>query len=260
LFAYSDEEIRELMYNAIQKGLAENDIVKKYEIIGEKQAYEEILEARRAERIRSEKAEEGWPDMMHQLQNEAVLNLKTSITPNAQLIAAILEEEGDLTEDELSGWCDELASLPENGFRQLLNGMVDEKVISRKEGKYHLLNICTPSLFPEDIEWFMQERLSDNAGKKELEPIEFKVMDMLSAVGAKTAYSIPSYMKTYAEVYPDEVLNENNFQDLRSLRNNEIYGIHSLLRRLVGKGLLHRYRTSDCTLFYFPMLGLKEDE
>ena len=92
---------------------------------------------------------EKWEKNLDERRQKAVLNLKTAVTPNAQLVAAILEDEDGKTMDELHFWCDELTTIDDAEFTTLLSNLVNENIITLIDDKYYIRRIVTESLFPE---------------------------------------------------------------------------------------------------------------
>ena len=63
------------------------------------------------------------------------LRLKNAASPNGQLVAAILEDEDGKTAEELAGWCDELAEIPDEKFSELLEGLITEGFLEKDDGR-----------------------------------------------------------------------------------------------------------------------------
>lgn len=102
-------------------------------------------EAVKAEKNRREQEKEKIQTIYDQRVEKAFMNLKAAYTPNGQLVAAILEDETSLTEEELHNWCDELQAIADEEFHVLLSNLVDDGIIYQPDpdqGKYHLLRLC----------------------------------------------------------------------------------------------------------------------
>lgn len=121
--------------------------------LGEMEACTEILSQREAQEESIKDKKKQWKNFLQARKEEAILHLETAVSPNGQLVAAILEEEDGKTAEELAGWCDELAQLPEEDFRQLLKALVDEGILREEEGAYYLLTPCTEDLHYTKEAW-----------------------------------------------------------------------------------------------------------
>ena len=148
----TDEQLREIItrnQSAIV-GMPQTDsgIVESYKLLGEIQGCSELLSERQAKRDRIKKASEDWKNKREKKKKSEFLYLKNAASPNGQLIAAILEDEDGKTAEELSGWCDELAELPEEELQALLDGLEKEGVLEKDdEDRYRLLCVCTEEPF-----------------------------------------------------------------------------------------------------------------
>lgn len=150
LWSKTDTELKEIISQAARKLLTQNigiseelDLKRKS---GVAQAVLTVKEDRRSQKAKIKKAYE------EKIKN-AYLNLKAAFTPNGQLVAAILEEEGILTESEIHNWCDELQVIDDSEFHALLQDLVADGVIGKidadylvPEEKYQLLRLCLKSL------------------------------------------------------------------------------------------------------------------
>ena len=150
----SDEQLREVfLTNArLIAGLSNsmNDIAEGYRLMGESEACSEILSERQSRREQIKKKKEEWKKGLPVRKERAVLQIPTAVSPNGQLVAAILEDEDGKTAEELSGWCDELGSLDEQELEKLLGGLEKEGVVKRdSDGQYHLRRLCTEDLLPD---------------------------------------------------------------------------------------------------------------
>ena len=126
-------------------------IAKALDKAAERDACNELLQERRKHEERIKAAIEAWKADADKRRDDAIVHLPNAVSPNGQLIAAILEDEGSKTADELLSWCDELATLSDEDGVALLSGLVSEGVIElHADGKYTLLTICTETLYPEN--------------------------------------------------------------------------------------------------------------
>ncbi len=146
----SDEQLREFVLDnmRIVSSLPASRVAEGYKLLGEIDACNEILKERQERRERVEKAKKDYLNSLERRRDDALLTLKAAATPNGQLVAAILEDEGGMTTEELAGWCDELASLDEAEFRDLLDDLAGDGILERKDGRYYLRVLCT-----EKVQW-----------------------------------------------------------------------------------------------------------
>ena len=108
----------------------------------------EILEWRKkySEAIKS------WRNNLHERKEEAILNLPAATSELGQLIAAILEFRGELNGEEICSLVKEYREVDDAEITKTLSDLEKEEILYKsKSKKYHLLNVCTPSLFPENI-------------------------------------------------------------------------------------------------------------
>ena len=217
----------------------------------------EMLETRQRNQACLSDAHKKWDETLQERRYAAVQNLKEAVTPNGQLIAAILEDEGSLTEDEIATWCEELEALDDEALDALLNALVKEGVIVRQNDKYALKQICTASLFPEKpVEWAMR-----NLGKQGGEDEEV-LLRLIEAKGtAICEEDFPVILSDAAFVsavrkmgYPQE-LRCQKLDELRD-RFKQPYMAETVLSGLP----LDAVQIKGFRMRYFPMLGNSEVE
>ena len=141
--------------NNTAQGLAEG-----YRLMGESEACSQLLSERRQKQQAVLDARRKWHGDWEKRKKDALLRLEQSCSPNGQLIAAILEEEGETCGEDLLGWCEELASLDEDSGARLLRELTSEgliEVTSRTPRQteheqpefgqfYRLLGLCSDDL------------------------------------------------------------------------------------------------------------------
>ena len=151
----TDEMLREVIKRSgaqilSNTGLTDADLSLKSRLSGEVDGCVEILRSREKANEEREKKAREWNDRLPERKAKAILNLPNAASPNGQLVAAILEEAPDgLTEQQLASWCDELAAIPEEEFRALLDGLVGESILEKQEDeRYRLLSVLDEDMLP----------------------------------------------------------------------------------------------------------------
>lgn len=152
----TDDELRQIVLNNSRKGTAMPTSATPKMIadakvwLAEAKACNAILASRRESAAERKAAIEQWEQNQESDKLKAILNLPTGITPNGQLVAAILEDEGaDMTAQEIAGWCDELGELEDADLQTLLDNLQKERIIGKKDDKYFLRQAVTGTLYPE---------------------------------------------------------------------------------------------------------------
>ena len=239
-------------------------------LLAEQQVCQEILEKRKEKMDNLAVAHQRWEDLLPERRYAAVKNLSTAITPNGQLIAAILEEEGALTEHEIATWCDELEALDDSDLHDLLTSLTKEGVLTMSNDKYELKQICTETLFPahslESIGRLvktmvppMPENPSDIQRKiNEAQQIICRIIDLTeTAICAEDFPSITTGYEFRLAVeemgYPKDTV-EKKIQEW----GKYLTGSSSRFNVLLRGTNLHRSKIDEYTMFYFPMLGEEE--
>ena len=144
----SDSELQQIILNNARLvagiGTDPSSISQGYRLMGESEACNELLAQRNAERERIKTGKEKWVEELQKRKDDALLSLRAAATPNGQLVQAILEDEDSLSQMELAGWCDELASLDDEELTKLLKDLVEDGVLasSGKDGRYRLRVVC----------------------------------------------------------------------------------------------------------------------
>lgn len=257
---------------ALPSSLSERMIADANIWVTEAKACQELLTERKQAKAAKESAVKGWNANAIRRRDEAIVNLPTAVSPNGQLVAAILEDEAALSEEDILSWCDELASLSDTEGRLLLSGLVTEGVIERKKnGKYALLNICTETLYPEDPYAFALKKLLSSSISN---PSGFAVLLLyISLLGSPVdSYELTKQMSQDKEMPKvAAALIERVSNDMNAIRSgsahitdiqneldkspSEVWG---QLRKMQETGILVvDSEIGNGRSFYFPMLGAK---
>lgn len=225
------------------------------ELSAEYAACKNLLEARKESRERLTQAHQKWEESLSARRYAAVLNLKNAVTPSGQLIAAIIEDEGSLSEHEIATWCEELEALDENELHLLLAALIDEGVISFENGRYTLKQICTENLFPDNpVDW-MEQHYGEYYGEDEK-----LLLRLVAAKGSAIC----------VEDFP-EIVSDSDFVTAvrqmgypRSERSKKLTEMRDRFKEpymgeTILTGLNLKPTTIDgFTMYYFPMLGETE--
>ena len=162
-WAKTDIELRTMAVNYATKlltgtlgniGISEKmDAERKYKLI-------EDIQKERARRKTI-----NFDSLLQAKRNDLYMLLKCAYTPIGQLIATILEDEGDKTLDELHTWGEELMSYSEEELSQLLSNLCLDGVLELSpDSKYRLVRICHGDLGfkgGEYKEWALRKREED---------------------------------------------------------------------------------------------------
>ena len=252
----SDAELRQITLNSTRKvtALPTNPTPKMLadakQWLAEAKACNAILAARNETRVARLGAIQEWKNGQDAAKMKAILNLPTGITPNGQLVAAILEDEGvAMTAQEIAGWCDELSELEEADLQNLLDGLQRERIIGRSGSKYFLRQAVTESLYPDTTYRSVAElkQLTDSYATEAyliLQMIEGEdhpmTLDEMS-----NELSGYTYLKT---VFPEEGLTDEDFEW-------DKYDFERAVSCLTSNGLLTRLHLAGQVFYYYPMIG-----
>ena len=255
----SDAELRQIVLNNSKKVTAlpvsptPKMLADAKQWLAEVKACNAILSARNERRIARNATIKEWEAGQEAAKMKAILNLPTGITPNGQLVAAILEDEGiAMTAQEIAGWCDELGELEESDLQSLLDGLQRERIIGRDGDKYFLRQAVTESLYPEITYYTVAElrELINDAYAAE----SYLILQIIEGEGhpmgleeIRNELSGYSYLKT---VFPEEGLTDEDFE-----WNESNFGYAASY--LTSAGLLTRLHFNGQTFYYYPMIGSK---
>ena len=235
--------------NASATMLAE---AKKWNI--ESKVCNEILNKRKEKKQATEAAVETWKNGAEERTNNLLINLPNAVSYTGQLIAAILEEE-KLTADELAGWCDELAVLEKEELDTILENLVEEQILTVNDGKYECINICTPSLYPEDpVNWGMRKveiEIDKNPNRVPDRVMERSYL-VLSALNLEETPLTIDGLKKEISFYKFLVAEgECDESDI----NMDSYDLEKLISFLARAGVLEGQSMGGSRAYYFKQLG-----
>jgi len=169
----SDDELQQIVVNnsRIIRGLPQTQSgnLEAEKLLGEAEGCNEILSRRRNARLEAENKQKEWKANAEKRKIDALLNLRAALTPNGQLVQAILEDEESLSQEELSGWCDELGMLEDGELAKLLEDLTADGVLYVSDDKRYSLRV----LCENDLTWdkkYVHKVLDKNASswKEEL--------------------------------------------------------------------------------------------
>lgn len=160
LWNMSDVELKNYMSRKSLEGMQldfrlPTSKIKANQILKEVKLAGEVLE----ERPKRKAILEQWEKDLTSRREKAILNLPVSSSANGQLIAAIIEEEGASSAEEINTWCEELEAFDLEEIQTMLSALVEEGVLYQDEDqKYNLQQILTESLFPDDpVKWAVEK-------------------------------------------------------------------------------------------------------
>ena len=238
----------------------------------EKDACTELMRERKEQKQQSKAAVDAWKAGAEKRRDDAIIHLPNAVSPNGQLIAAILEDEGSKTADELLSWCDELAALNDEDGAALLSGLVSEGVIElHEDGKYALLAVCTETLYPENmyinaLQKVRDKKLSNTTRSALLLWLLYNEyqgpMDKLDISNALAEYKYPKLEEFIREqICTDmETAGLSGFDPSvidRACEGQDSVSISADLSTLKSKGILVEYYDVKRG-YYFPMLGMNK--
>lgn len=245
----SNEELLKIIEDASAKAQGTTNVAMLEKLLGEIEACREIIEARNKRRVHIDKTVSDLKKKMNNWASDGILSCPVSVTPNGQLIAAILEDEDGLSENEIGGWCDELSALPNNQLHEILDGLVEEHVLTVDEDKrYHLHLLCTGRPYTDNPNKWLSERIAalPNNDSVENRVISYFFHGMMAPDDFWRPWKL-YFSKGFEE--PDRF---SDYEDV-------LYRVWHALERLYDAGLLARYLIMDevdCPYIYdFPVVG-----
>lgn len=253
----SDDELRSIGLNNARKVMAipanptPAQLSEGERLMAETQLSSEILAARKEKRDKIKAEIDGWKQQEQAVPYDNFLKLKAASSANGQLVAAILEDEGEMSATELAGWCEELASLDDASFKELLDELVKERVLTIKDDKYRLVHICTETLYPEDpVEWGLG--ILQQAGVTEL-GLYCLILTMMRTEGEPVnTESIIKERAGYSFLQGQEGITTEDF-------SAENYRIKSCLEEMYKDGVTQHIQIGgalyDDPFYYFYRLG-----
>lgn len=253
----TDAQLSQIATSNTKKAMGTNDVPTLERLVAETKACGAILSARNETR-------KAWDEDLPERQHNAILNLKNAVTPNGQLIAAILEDEGDMTAEQICCWCEELEGLGLDNVKSLLDALVSEGVLKETDGSYRLYRICTGDLFPENpIDWAM--KLLEANGKRYNHYKKYVLSYILSKYKTKATFPTDILEELRDDFQPryiiDSVPEEERLQVAQAINemahgiaSEELFAvrnIENLLEDFIKAGILRK--TGDA--YRFTLLG-----
>lgn len=174
-------------------------------------------------------------------------------------MAAILEEEGDLSAEELAGWCEELAALEEATFNELLAELVRERVLIIKDGKYRLMHVCTQDLYPENqVEWGI--RLLKQAGVEQTGFIEMGQYYLILHIMhlEKKPMNVERIMEKIDSYFWLKSMGDTNVTE-RDFEAACEFTVKSCLQEMYKDGVTQRVMIDGVPYYYFYRLGVSNN-
>lgn len=265
----SEAELNQIVQHNYLAIHSTNDEIEAAKMLGEMKGCQEILRWRKEEeeRILNEEmaigaASADWLLGLQDRKKKAAHNLPAATSYHGQLVAAILDEEDNLTAEGIRQWADELVAMDDEEYKKLLDALVDENILYiNNDGNYSLLTLCTPNLFPTDQlkflkilhpNLFVDTELSGILAERRRAPEKF-----LRRLAKKSYVTEKDWMeitKPHDKRSPYKFDNDRYERAFRSGKRE--------LKELVDKGILRMTPIPDTelNLYYFAMLGEKEGE
>ena len=189
-----------------------------------------------------------FDSLLQAKRNDLYLKLNCAYTPIGQLIATILEDEGEKTLDELHTWGEELMSYSEEELGKLLSDLcVDGVLECGPDSKYRLVRICHGDLgFKGDEykEWALRKREEDHLqrlGKDYDGIVKTKESSLIDEI--RSAFFLDDLFVEHCELCEEGIIQGYTEWQFFSLR------IHSF----VSSGIL---KYDDYYGYYYkPLLG-----
>lgn len=239
----SDSELQQIILNNARLvagiGTDPSSISQGYKLMGESEACNELLAQRNAERERIKTGKKKWVEELQKRKDDALLSLRAAATPNGQLVQAILEDEDSLSQMELAGWCDELASLDDEVLTKLLKDLVEDGVLAPpdKDGRYRLRVVCDA-----DQQW------SSNKSTRAISHSDIQQKELATKI----------MLLLEAEEEPmcaeDCVEAQELFHDGENTESVGRYSFDSAMREMMKAGILTRVFTVDRNTYYAPAI------
>ena len=244
----TDSELQRVVQNNALKAAASNSVVEMETLVEESEYCSSLLQARA-------NARKEWRKTLPDRKRKAILNLKTAATPNGQLIAAILEDEGSLTVEEICSWCEELHELGQDKVQKILDELVSEGVLKKNGKAYYSYIIYTKHLFPEHPADWALKTWSQNGFSASDDSILFILLQALEIHGE--AMDPTDFLDVIAEnkskiflAAPKEK-RSSILYTIDTLGENRIDRIKRTLTKCCNNEILSNARG----VYYFPMVG-----
>ena len=259
----SDSDLQMLVLNNARMAMAlpatSASVPKLEQLKTESEACNAILAERKADADNKKNAKVLWENSLSSRRNAAFLNLPVAATSLGQLVAAILEDEDGKTAEEIQNWCDELEALDDSEFNALMNSLVAEGILTKRENRFYLENICSATLFPEDAYEWGVKKLGDLATGLDRMSYIFPLWAIyeenapLSYSDIKTVVASNRHILQAEGLCTEEdiayYLAEDEEPSLRGYRDDDL--------KYCLSDMVHRRILTDIgnEVYYFPMLG-----
>ena len=122
---YTKSVIMKMLNDSSMRAIKATTLAEGRQALAEQQACTRILN----KFAEFENKKKGFADSEDERREEIFRNLKYASTLNGQIVIALLNEEGPMKQSEIHQWCDELKSLSDSEFYELLKGLYDEYTI-----------------------------------------------------------------------------------------------------------------------------------
>ena len=207
-----DRELSNTIFKNSQMVLAlpSNQYSEMLKYTGETRACQELLEERKRERQKEEeqrkqkeqkrKVDEDfkktWKFGLEKRRERAILKLPAYTSLEGQIVLAILEDDGPKTQEELSGWCEELSKIDSGELKKILEGLVKEGFATKnyESETYQFLAFADENLFPlntNSVAWEteMLDKTTDKEQKKAIKEI-FQKMNKEKTIISSEDFSL----------------------------------------------------------------------
>jgi hypothetical protein len=243
--------------NALPNTASPSQLAQGHLWLAEIMACNEILEARKKQKQAQENAAQTWKSMLVQRQENAIYNLPAAASANGQLVAAIVEDEDGKTAEEIGSWCEELAALSPEERKELLDKLVSERILEQDENqKYHLLNICTESLFPANIPAWAEKQFQRDP---KLNTSTAKLVIAVIGLWEEAFLLDDLTIRIKGLSSRDLELLKESYPFLSGVSNVEAALRHTSVSKAVSAlckgGMLKSTYVNSFAFYYFPMLG-----
>ena len=217
----------------------------------------EILDARAKERKEDERTKKAWKQELPLRVSKLFLNLPAAASKCGQIVVSALEEGAPLTKEELHDFCEPLRELDDSVLDQLLTLLMNEKIIQKdEEQKYHIENVCTETLLPEDpVEAGMRKYQSSSEHGYHDKTCRL-ILELLKSEGGSREDELIEWLTDENSIYRSnpEFLDATR-EDMESLSKWTVQGD---LRRLETAGVIKKqpgnFRFGK-QMYYFALLG-----
>ena len=263
-----DETLRKIIYDNAKKATAmpntPGTLSALCQLNGESKACNQILSERVEHRNQIREGKKKWNDELEEKKENIFRNLSAAASANGQLIAAILEDEDGLTQSQIAAFCEELSECSEEELKAFLEELVKEGILRKEDDRYFLLDICTPTLYPEDpVEWNMHKYRQARIFRNE-DPEEdwSKVRCLLTFI--RMCDDFDMLTKPYSAEELVQMMNnfrETGIYDPKNdgFTEDDMYAEVSMcdydLQTLYSYGLVDRVVIAGNNHYYFHMLG-----